>query len=64
MLRLSLLVTSGKYQLIVLEQQIASFVENDKIDIKTKSLRVKLGDMLKPVSIKIQANNVLQNEER
>jgi hypothetical protein len=58
MLRLSLLLTSGKYKLIFIEDNKKA-PEDEKVDIKTKSLRVQLAELEKPISVKIQANNVV-----
>ena len=58
MLRLSLLLTSGKYKLIFLED-VKALPDNEMVDIKTKSLRLQLTQLDKPISVKIQANNVV-----
>lgn len=58
MLRLSLLLTSGKYKLIFLED-VKVLPDNEMVDIKTKSLRLQLTQLNKPISVKIQANNVV-----
>jgi hypothetical protein len=58
MLRLSLLLTSGKYKLIIMEH-LSALPESEILDMKTKSLRVQLGELKKPISVKIQANNVI-----
>ena len=58
MLRLSLLLTSGKYKLIFFED-VKNAPDNEMVDIKTTSLRLQLGEMEKPISVKIQANNVV-----
>jgi hypothetical protein len=58
MLRFSLLLTSGKYKLIIFED-VKAVPDEEIVDIKTKSLRLQLSELEKPISVKIQANNVV-----
>jgi hypothetical protein len=60
-LRLNVLLTSGNYRLTFLEELHKN---DDGSNINSKSLRHRLDALQKPLQIKLQANNVIQNEER